>query len=210
MDAAPRITALDQDPRRPGAVRLEIDGSRFGTVPRELINSEGLAIGRALDPTLQERLGAAAEAEAAYQTVLRALELRSYARGDLGRRVVRKGHRRHCVEVALDRAAALGLLDDAEFARRYVETRSARGRGPARLVRDLLSMGVSRSLIDRAVAEQWPEGSDRTSMPLALARKRAMQLGALPRATKRRRVLAYLARRGFSGREITQMVEGVL
>ena len=210
MDAAPRITALDHDPRRPGAVRLEIDGSRFGTVPRELVRTEGLAVGRALDASLQERLGAAAEAEAAYRTVLRALELRSYARGDLARRLVRKGHRRACVDVALDRATAMGLLDDAEFARRYVETRSARGRGPARLVRDLLSMGVIRSLIDRAIADQWPEGSDRSAMPLALAQKRVAQLGALPRGTKRRRVLAYLARRGFTGREVTQMVEGVL
>ncbi len=30
----PRITALDPDPRRPEAVRVEIDGARFGAVPR--------------------------------------------------------------------------------------------------------------------------------------------------------------------------------
>jgi SOS response regulatory protein OraA/RecX len=47
-------------------------------------------------------------------------------------------------------------------------------------------------------------------MPLVLASKRAAQLGALPRQSKRRRVLAYLARRGFSGREVTEIVERVL
>ena len=47
-------------------------------------------------------------------------------------------------------------------------------------------------------------------MPQALATKRAAQLGTLPRQTKRRRLLAYLARRGFSGREVTEIVEGVL
>jgi len=205
-----RITAVDPDPRRPGAVRLEIDGARFGAVPRQLVGAEGLSVGRVVDAELQQRLGAAADIEAAYRTVLRCLELRSYARSDLGRRLLRKGHPRQAVEAALERATDLGLLDDAAYARGYVQTRAARGRGPSRLTRDLLAMGVQRSLIDRALAAEWPEGSDRSSVPLVLATKRAAQLGPLPRQTKRRRVLAYLARRGFSGREVTEMVERVV
>jgi regulatory protein len=207
VDATLRITALDPDPRRPDAMRVEIDGARFGAVPRELVSAEGLAVGRVLDSALQERLAGAADAEAAFRTVLRALEIRSFARGDLGRRLLRKGHPRAAVDAALSRATALGLLDDATFAVSYVQTRSARGRGPSRLVRDLLSMGVERALIDRAIAAEWPEGKDRSSMPLALATKRAAQLGALPRQTKRRRLVAYLARRGFTGREVTELVD---
>jgi regulatory protein len=210
VDLTSRITALDPDPRRPEAVRVEIDGARFGAVPRELVSAEGLTVGRVLDDALQERLGAAADVEAAFRTVLRALEIRSYARGDLGRRLVRKGHPRPAVEAALERAGQLGLLDDAAFAQSYVQTRAARGRGPSRLTRDLLAMGVERSVIDRAVAAEWPEGSDRSTMPLALATKRAAQLGSLPRQVKRRRVVAYLARRGFLGREISEMVEKVV
>jgi regulatory protein len=210
VDLAPRITALDPDPRRPQTVRLEIDGARFGAVPRELVSAEGLQVGRELDDTLQERLGAAADVEAAYRTVLRALEIRSYARGDLARRLVRKGHPRPAVEAAVQRAAELGLLDDAAFAQTYVQTRAARGRGPSRLTRDLLSMGVERSIIDHAVGAEWPEGSDRAAVPLALATKRAGQLGSLPRHVRRRRVIAYLARRGFSGREVSEMVDRVV
>jgi regulatory protein len=210
MAISSRITAVDPDPRRPGAVLLEIDGVRFGAVPRELVGVEGLTVARVVDAELQQRLGTAADIEAAYRTVLRCLELRSYARSDLGRRLLRKGHARPAVEAALERVTGLGLLDDAAYARGYVQTRAARGRGPARLTRDLLAMGVQRSLIDRALAAEWPEGSDRSSMPLVLATKRAAQLGPLPFQTKRRRLLAYLARRGFSGREATEMVERVL
>ena len=210
MDTTLRITALDPDPRRPDAVRLEIEGTRFGAVPRDVVSAEGLAVGRVLDSLLQERLAAAADAEAAYRTVLRALEIRSFARADLGRRLLRKGHPRPAVDAALERASRLGLLDDGAYALTYVQTRSARGRGPARLVRDLLSMGVERSLIDRAIAAEWPEGKDRSSVPLALAKKRAAQLGTLPRQTKRRRLVAYLARRGFTGREVTELVDRVV
>jgi regulatory protein len=210
VTTASRITALDHDPRRPGAIRLEVDGSRFGAVPRELVIAEALVIGRELDELLRERLSAAADTEAAFRTALRSLELRSFARSDLARRLVRKGHPRPAVEAALERAAGLGLLDDAAFARDYVQSRAARGRGPSRLVRDLLAMGVERALIERALSAHWPEGSDRSTIPLALATKRAAQLGGLPRPTRRRRLLAYLARRGFSGREVTEMVDKVL
>jgi regulatory protein len=202
----PVLTALEPDPRRPGTLRVEIDGARFGAVPEGLARAAGLAIGRPVDGELQERLLAAADAEAAFRTLLRALERRSYARSDLARRLVRKGHPRPSVEAALERAGELGLLDDAAFALNYVQTRAARGRGPSRLTRDLLGMGVERALIDRALAAEWPEGADRTALPLTLASKRASQLGDLPRPVKRRRVLAYLARRGYAGRDISDMV----
>jgi regulatory protein len=210
VDSLLRITALEPDPRRPDSIRVEIDGARFGAIPRELAAAEGLSLSRVVDPGLQERLSAAADAESAYRNVLRALEIRSYARGDLLRRLLRKGHPRPAVEAAIERAANLGLLDDSAFAERYVQTRSARGRGPSRLLRDLLSMGVERNVVNQAIAAEWPEGHDRSAVPLALARKRAAQLGELPRQTKRRRVTAYLARRGFTGREISEMVDRVV
>jgi regulatory protein len=179
-------------------------------VPAELIAAEGLSPGQTIAPDVHERLSAAADVEAAFRTGLRMLELRPYARLDLGRRLQRKGHPRAAVDVALERLLRLGLLNDEAYARNYVQTRAPRGRGPSRLVRDLMAMGVQRSLIDRALAAEWPEGSDRTSMPQALASKRAAQLGTLPRQTKRRRLLAYLARRGFSGRDVSALVESVL
>jgi regulatory protein len=210
MEAVARITALDPDPRYPEAIRIEIDGVRFGAVPRELIAAERLQVGVAVAPGAQDRLSVAADAEAAFRTMLRVLAVRSFARADLSRRLQRKGHPRAAIQAATERAAGLGLLDDAAFAQGYVETRAARGRGPARLARDLMAMGVERSVIDAAIASQWPEGSDRSAVPLALAHKRVAQLGSLPRQTKRRRLVAYLARRGFTGREITDMVERVV
>ena len=69
---------------------------------------------------------------------------------------------------------------------------------------------VERAQIEQALTAHWPEGSDRTGVPLALAQKRAAQLGSLPRQAKRRRVVAYLARRGFTGRDITELVDKVV
>jgi regulatory protein len=206
---AKRITALIPELRGPGSIRIEVDGERFASVSPDVVRSHGLQVGRELDEALRARLEAAADVEAAYRTALRSIERRSFARADLGRRLRRKGHAHEAVEAALARAAEQGLLDDAAFAANYVETRSARGRGPLRLSRDLMAMGVDRGIVDRAVAAH-AGASEGSGLPLALASKRAAQLRDLPRHVKRRRVLAYLARRGYSGRDITELVGRVV
>jgi regulatory protein len=208
---APRVvTALEPDPRKPGVVRVHVDGRPYCAVPAAALGRAEVAEGSTLSPERLDLLGELADEEGAFRTLLRALERRAYARADLGRRLVRKGHRAAAVEAALERAAGLGLLDDAAYARNYVDTRSARGRGPARLLRDLLAMGVERRHIDVAIAERWPPGADRAAMPKDLAVRRSRQLGALPRETKRRRLVAYLARRGFTGPEVRQAVQEAL
>jgi regulatory protein len=207
---AARITALVPEPHGPGSVRIEVDGARFATVSPDVVRAHGLQVGRHLDEALRARLEVEADVEAAYRTALRAIERRSFARADLGRRLLRKGHAPEAVEAALSRAAEHGLLDDTAFAVNFVETRSARGRGPLRLTRDLLAMGVERGIVDRAVAAHLRESEGNGDIPLALASRRAAQLRDLPRHVKRRRVLAYLARRGFSGREVSEMVARVI
>jgi regulatory protein len=202
------VTAIEPDPRRPGSVRVLVDGRSFATVDAESL--KGVERGGVLDGAVEERLTRAADIEAAYRTVLRALERRPHARADLGRRLLRRGLAPEAVESALARADRAGLLDDLGFARHYVATRAERGRGPARLARDLLGMGVARSFVDQALAEQWSDDADRRALPAALAAKRAAQLGGMPRPVKRRRLLAYLARRGFTGREAIDAVNGAL
>jgi regulatory protein len=206
----PRVTALEPEARSPASVRIEVDGERFASVSPEVVRAFGLQVGRELDAALRARLEQEAHVEGAYRTALRAIERRSFARADLGRRLRRKGHSPDAVEGALDRVVEQGLLNDAAFAANYVETRSARGRGPLRLTRDLIAMGVERGIIDRAVAGHLRAFEGGADMPLALATKRAAQLRDLPRQVKRRRVLAYLARRGFSGREVSEMVGKLL
>jgi regulatory protein len=202
------ITTIEPDPRRPGAVRLFVAGELYCTVDEAAV--AGVRPGEPLDPTLAHELGKAADTEAAYRTVLRALHRRSHARADLARRMVRRGHAADAVEAALRRAEQHGFLDDEAFATHYVQTRSERGRGPSRLTRDLLTLGVPRPVIDRAVANRWPPDADRAAMPAALAARRAAQMGDLPRPVKRRRLLAFLARRGFSGSEAVEAVRKAL
>ena len=205
-----QITGLEPDPLRPGAVRVQVDGKPWGALDREDARRVGLAVGQRLEGEQDQLASAAADVESAFRTVLRALGRRPHATAELRRRLIRRGHPPTSVEQALARATAAGLLDDEAFARRFVETRAARGRGPGRLRRDLASLGVAAAAVDRALQQSWPEESDPESLAAELARKRVAQLGDLPRDVKLRRVVAFLGRRGFTGSRVTEMVRRLL
>ena len=204
------VGAVVPDPRRPGTVRVMVQGRPFLTLPREAVDAERLAAGGALSEPALGRLCRVADEEAAHLTALRFLERRPFAERDLSRRLVMKGHPPEAAEAALARLKRAGLVDDARFALHYVETRASRGRGPLRLRRDLAALGVERGLVDAALAEAF--GGDGGTAPRAdaLARKRLAQLAGLPRQVQRRRLLAFLARRGFAGEAVSRMVGELL
>jgi regulatory protein len=206
----PRITGLEPDPRRPGAVRVLVDGRHFCTVHEAALGSATLAIGADWTGERAGLAGRAADEEAAWRAVLKALERRSYAVTELRRRLLMRGHPPAASDYALQRAEAAGLLDDLVYARQFVASRAARGRGPSRLRRDLLALGVAKVHIEAALAEQWPEPEEALTLAAQLARRRARQLAGLPREVRRRRLLAYLARRGFAGSPVSELVTRVL
>lgn len=207
----PVVTGLAPDPRHPGYCLVEVDRGRFASLPAVAVAPLHLEIGRALSDDALQRLLAAADEEAAARAALRALSRRSYARVDLQRRLMQKQHPPAAVQRALERLAAQGLLDDRQYAEHFAATRAARGRGPARLVSDLIHQGVERRLAQEAVqATLAAEGIDPGTAVREVAARRAAQLGDLPPAVKRRRLLAYLARRGYEGHVVRTVVEEVV
>lgn len=204
-----RITGLEPDPRRRGALKVFVDGVHYATV-HEGGRAAGVAVGQAFDEGQAEVVNRLAEEEGAWRALLVALERRGHGTQELRRTLRRKAHHPEAVEYAIGRARELKLLDDAEFAVNYVETRAARGRGPGRLRRDLMALGVERPLIDRAITAHWPEPEEALDLARGLAEKRARQLAGLAPEVKRRRLIQYLARRGFTGRGVGELVRKVL
>jgi regulatory protein len=122
--------------------------------------------------------------------------------------LLQKQHPPEAVDEALARLEARGLLDDRRFAAEYAARRAAAGRGAQRLVTDLLAQGVDRGVAQTAVTEALAqEGVDARQMARTVAVRRAAQLGDLPAAVRKRRLLAYLARRGYSAVEVKELVE---
>jgi len=204
------LTGLAPDPHRPDYRLVEVDRGRFASLPATDLADLELRIGAEIPAAVFERLQELADLEGAHRAGLRALARRAHARFDLRRRLLQKQHPPAAVDGALDRLAGLGLLDDARFARDYASAKAARGRGPARLIRDLLSQGVARRVAEEAVrAALADDGVDPESVVRAVAEKRAKQLAGLSPAIRKRRLWAFLARRGFQGPEVRAIVEAL-
>jgi regulatory protein len=204
------LTGLAPDPRRPDYRFVEVDRGRFASLPAAALAELDLVIGGAINPLVLERLQELADIEAAHRAGLRALARRAHARLDLRRRLLQKQHPPEAVDEALARLESAGLLDDGRFAGDYAAAKARRGRGPARLIGDLLAQGVERRVAENAVrASLAVEGIDPAQAVRALAEKRAKQLAGLPPAVRKRRLIAFLVRRGFGGAEVREVVDGL-
>jgi regulatory protein len=203
----PILTGLAADPHQPGNQLVDVDRRRFASLPEEALAGLPLVVGRAIDARTLSRLTRLADIEAALRAAARALARRGFALRDLRRRLVQRQHPAAAVDAALERLAAKGLLDDERFARQYAASRAARGRGPARLLSDLLAQGVARSTAEQAVAAALhEEGVDPLAAARTVARQRAAVLRALPPEVQRRRLTAFLVRRGFGGAHLASVV----
>jgi len=204
------LTGLAPDPRRPDYRLVEVDRGRFASLPAESLIGLDLVVGREIGPLVMERLQELADLEAAHRAAARALARRAHARSDLRRRLLQKQHPPAAVDAALARLSDVGLLDDVRFAKDYALAKAPRGRGPARLVRDLQAQGVDRRIAEDAVRSSLAaEGVDLTRAVQSLVEKRARQLAGLPAAVRKRRLVAFLARRGFGGAEVRALVENL-
>lgn len=101
------------------------------------------------------------------------------------------------VEEALARAREGGVIDDAAFARAWVDDRGERrGFGVARLRRELRQRQVPESLVEAALTAL--DGRDELAVATELARERLRQLPAsLTGEAIARRLYSYLGRRGY-------------
>ena len=97
-------------------------------------------------------------------------------------------------EVVTD-LAGRGDVDDAAFARQWVEARAARGYGPARLRAELRARGVAASLIDRALSAVAPEAE--LARARAAARRRLPALRSTDPVRTAARLRGFLMRRGY-------------
>jgi regulatory protein len=147
--------------------------------------------------------------ESVYDRALTMLAARGYATEELRRRLVRKGFAAADVSAAVARLTAAGLLDDAAYARQLTRSKVLGGGAAARRVqRELAARGVGPQIAKQAIAQVMDEEAvDETALAEQLARRRVATLARFDVGTQRRRLYAYLARRGYGADDIRRAVE---
>ena len=144
----------------------------------------------------------------AYDYALNLLSARPYASQALHRKLIQKQYSAADADDAIRRLVDNGLLDDAKYAEQYARSKMlATGASKRRLAQDLYRKGIKGDVATDAIANVIEEEEiDTEAVIERVARKKLAQLGDLEPLVLRRRLFAFLARRGYDVDEIKRIV----
>jgi regulatory protein len=202
-----RITSLVPHPLKPERMRVRVDGAARTELAAELVLAERLRAGDEVDEARLAELEAKDQKWRARDAALALLAHRPRSAAELRRRLARRGFEAEVVDACVEGLGDLGVVDDAAFAAGLVRDRvRLRPHGRRRLRQELRAKGVDDSTA-RAAIDEVLEGADASELELA----RAAAARWRPRAGEeperaRRRLFAFLARRGFGGDAVRQVL----
>jgi regulatory protein len=201
---AGKVTALRFQKHNKDRVNVYLDG-RFG-FGLAAIEAARLQVGQTLSDNDIADLKSRDEVERAYERALNFLSYRPRSEAEVRQNLRKKDVGDEIVEAVVERLTRAGLLDDREFARYWVENRlQFRPRGTRALHYELRKKRVPDSVINDALA-----GIDEEAAARHVADAGARRLKRLEPSEFRRKLVAYMTRRGFSYAVIGPLVEEML
>ena len=201
---AGKITALRFQKRNKDRVNVYVDERfAFGLAA---IEAARLRVGQVLSDDDVARLQGRDRVEKAYERALNFLSYRPRSEAEVRRNLRKKDVEDEVVEVVIERLTRAELVDDGEFARYWVENRvQFKPRGARALHYELRQKGIADSIIADALV-----GLDEEIAARQVAEAGARRMAHLEPRDFRRKLSAYMARRGFSYAMITPLVEELL
>ena len=135
--------------------------------------------------------------EVAKHIVLRQLTASAKSRHQLAQVLQKRGVPPEAAAEALDRFVELGYIDDAAFARAWVESRQrSRGLSAAALRRELREKGIDTDLAN-AVLDEVVTDEGEHAAATALVEKKLRSMRGVDDATATRRLVGMLSRKGY-------------
>lgn len=194
-----KITALTRQKRNPDRINVYLDGTfAFGLAA---ITAVSLRVGQTLTQDQIDRLQGADLEEKAKEVALRFIEYRPRSTTETRQHLLKKDYPEDVVERVIERLTAVELLNDAAFARYWVEQRQTfKPRSQLAIQQELRQKGLDRQTIDAAL-----ENIDESAAALKAAEAKARRWQALSREDFFKKLGSYLQRRGFSYEIVKQV-----
>ena len=197
-----RITGLE---RRAGQkqITLTLDGQVEMLISAEVCLQMGLRVGDDLTEPRIESLHEAQARKSCLDSALRLLSYRQRTESELRDRLMQKRSRPEIVAETISQLRTAGLLDDAQFARSWVDSRNQRAPRSRRLAAaELRAHGVTRGVVEDVTAT-----IDERDAAYRAAERRALSLSLSPYVEFRRRIGGLLLRRGFNYEIVRETVQ---
>lgn len=194
------ITALEVQKRNKERVNVFIDGEYGFSLA--MIEAARLKKGQSLTEQQIDELRGVDEVHRAVDHAVRFLSYRPRSNAEVSRNLSKKFDDT-VIDAAVERLTALGYLDDAAFAKYWVENRDAfNPRGVMALRYELRQKGIEESII-RQVLESY----DTLDAAYRAAQSKAKNLKYADRQTFQQKVGSYLQRRGFGYGVVRDVLE---
>lgn len=192
-----------------GKVRLIISESEEILVPLSLFRERPLQEGQPLDLEEYDNWLMVRQYRHALDRAVAFLASRARSRREIEDKLLRCGYRPCTVEMVLYKLEKENLLDDADFARQWVEARTARKMGRNRIAQELRRKGISADEAEAAL--EAIDEEDQLSGAVALVQKSMGRAkpGEDPRKTAQR-ITAMLTRRGYGWDVARQAINQVM
>ncbi len=206
------VTGITDAARKDGRFVVLVDGRPFATVSLDIIARLELHVGDELSEAQTAVLEREAGALKTFDRALNMLAFQARSSRDMRRRLVQKGEEPEHVDAAIEKMEASGLIDDAQYARQVARSKLlGAGASKRRLQQELFKRGVARGTADEAIAEVIEEEDvDEDAAVREVAEKKLRTLQKEDGPTRRRRLYAFLARRGYDGDVIRRAIADVL
>lgn len=203
------ITAIRSSRRSEGGYVISVDGKVAFTLSNIMFDKLNLSVGQTIDDILESRIEQAKQFDAARRTALQRLNRRALSRRELEQKLRQKSYETEVIHMVLDDLAEKQFLDDRQYAQMFVDSQlRQKPAGKRLLLAKLRAKGVEAGIADAAADEALQE-VDQVEAATELARKKLSTLSRYDLATKQRRLWSMLARRGFDGDVIKQVMAGL-
>lgn len=203
------ITAIRSSHRSEGGYVISVDGKVAFTLSNIMFDKLSLSVGQTIDDILESRIEQAKQFDAARRTALQRLNRRALSRRELEQKLRQKSYETEVIHMVLDDLTEKQLLDDRQYAQMFVDSQlRQKPAGKRLLLAKLRAKGVEAGIADAAADEALQE-VDQVEAATELVRKKLSTLSRYDLATKQRRLWSMLARRGFDGDVIKQVMAGL-
>ena len=203
------ITKLTTQKNDTSRASVFLDGEFAFGLHQDLVLKHGLHKGVTLSLEDERALQEEDAEMKAKAKAMRYVARRARTITEVRRKLREKDHPEPAIDVAVARLEELGYLDDADYAREYVQSRfQSKGYGPVRLRRELKERGVGRHEIEDAMLLM--DDEDVLDAARTHAQKRWPRLAGEDDPRRRREKLGgYLRRRGFTYDTIRRVTDEI-
>lgn len=195
------VTAIHEINRK--KVRVEFDGQLTLVLYRGELKRYGIREGEDVPDGLAAEIEEQVLRKRAAKYAMNLLVKRDYTAKELGDKLRRAGYTEDTAESALEYVSSFGYINDADYARRYLETYSDR-KSLRRMQADLRQKGISDDILEWALGE-----ADCAGEKAALCRYAEKKAAALDLSQEkdRQKFFRYLVGKGFSYGDVRDALE---